>query len=154
MNAKTSNCCAWMQYKRAWGTKVLTAEEHYCGMRKDDFITAILHRPKWLRRENEKFRKECCADQQGFDSNDCDGFIWPAGPAFEYILKLGGSNKFFYKEFLNAWKYATDRGSDVKPLSGTAAAVQLDSSFILDDEFEQEDFDDDVEEDPEEDKFI
>lgn len=92
LNAKTSSCCAWTSMNQLWNKKVLTTENHYCGMSKDDFIEAIMVRRKWHRKELELYRPDCCVDQRADSMGDCDSFHWPGGRAFKMIRHLGGSN--------------------------------------------------------------
>ena len=148
LNAKTSSCCAWTQFRVLEKFKITGGGTTYCGMDDADYNKILKmrrkDRPKGVSKK-EMFRKPCCEDEMSGSMGDCDSFNWPKGPAMNYMLRLGGSvkgNEHFYAGFLKAWKYATDQGSDIKPLDGETSTVQLedDSDIFEMEELSSDDF--------------
>lgn len=50
---------------------------------------------------------------------DCESYTNPTGPAVQTVIKYSADEQVFYKDFVNAWKWATENGQDVKTLGGS-----------------------------------
>lgn len=44
---------------------------------------------------------------------DCESYTNPTGPAVVSVIKYAADEQVFYKDFVNAWKWATENGQAV-----------------------------------------
>jgi len=99
--------------------KVLDDTE-YCGLTDEEFTN--IEKMNWKKLKHlaadrkEFMRDKCCPSEPADSFGDCDSFDWPKGPAMNEMLKLGGSNEYFYMKYLKAWKSATENGFTLTPL--------------------------------------
>lgn len=122
VNAKTDDCCAWTQH-RVLEKRGILKDEDFCGLSDETYNSIIKTRWSKFKKKTgfkhskkEFMRDKCCADEGLNSFGDCDSFDWPKGPAMNRILDYGGSNDIFYKDYLKAWKFATENGFTLKSL--------------------------------------
>lgn len=104
--AQTSNnCCAWTHKGPLQNFKVLNADAGMtmCGKT----LTGDRREPgtKFL-----DIRDHCCKNEENTEKLDCDSAAWPKGIFFRHTLEYAGNENLWIKNFLNAWKIATENG--------------------------------------------
>lgn len=55
-------------------------------------------------------RNECCKSEANDSQLDCDSAAWPKGIFFPSTLRFAGNEELWIKNYLKAWKMATENG--------------------------------------------